>query len=97
MHERSEGPEPIDGMLHLDHAGRVQLFEEKPEIASPVSMGIYVVEPSALAHLLADLVKALLAAGEPVGAFRHQGLWFDIGRPTDYRSEEHTSELQSHA
>jgi lipopolysaccharide/colanic/teichoic acid biosynthesis glycosyltransferase/dTDP-glucose pyrophosphorylase len=81
------------GMLHLDRAGQVQLFEEKPQIVSPVSMGIYVVEPSALAYLPAegrfdfpDLVQALLAAGEPVGAFRHQGLWFDIGRPTDYEA-----------
>ena len=81
------------GMLHLDGDGQVQLFEEKPQIVSPVSMGIYVVEPSALAYLPAegrfdfpDLVQALLAAGEPVGAFRHRGLWFDIGRPTDYEA-----------
>jgi NDP-sugar pyrophosphorylase family protein len=81
------------GMLHLNAEGRVQLMEEKPEIVSPVSMGIYVMEPSALDHLPAqgrfdfpDLVHALLAAGEPVGAFRHTGLWFDIGRPTDYEA-----------
>jgi NDP-mannose synthase len=81
------------GMLHLDAANQVQLFEEKPEIVSPVSMGIYVMEPAALAHLPAegrfdfpDLVQALLAAGEPVGAYRHRGLWFDIGRPTDYEA-----------
>jgi NDP-sugar pyrophosphorylase family protein len=81
------------GMLHLGGDGRVQLFEEKPEIVSSVSMGIYVMEPEALAYLPAegrfdfpDLVQALLAAGEPVGAFRHTGLWFDIGRPTDYEA-----------
>ena len=42
------------GMLHLDRAGQVQLFEEKPQIVSPVSMGIYVVDPSALAYLPAE-------------------------------------------
>ena len=31
-----------------------------------------------------DLVKALLRAGEKVGAYRHDGLWFDIGRRDDY-------------
>ena len=81
------------GMLHLDGDNRLQLFEEKPEIISPVSMGIYVVEPHALQYLppegrfdFPDLVQALLAANEPVGAFRHTGLWFDIGRPTDYEA-----------
>ena len=28
--------------------------------------------------------SALLEAGEPVGAYRHDGLWFDIGRHEDY-------------
>jgi NDP-sugar pyrophosphorylase family protein len=79
------------GMLHLDAASRVQRYEEKPEIASPVSMGVYVMEPSVLEHIpekghfdFPDLIRALLAAGEPVGAYMHDGLWFDIGRPEDY-------------
>ena len=79
------------GILHLDVRSRVQGFEEKPEIVSPVSMGIYVMEPEVLEHIPAeghfdfpDLVHALLAAGRPVGAYRHDGLWFDIGRHEDY-------------
>ena len=79
------------GMLHLDVASRVQQYEEKPTIASPVSMGIYVMEPSVIEHIpeegyfdFPDLVQALLAAGAPVGAYIHQGLWFDIGRQEDY-------------
>jgi NDP-mannose synthase len=79
------------GMLHLDVASRVQEYEEKPTIASPVSMGIYVMEPSVIEHIpeqghfdFPDLVQALLAAGSPVGAYLHQGLWFDIGRHEDY-------------
>ena len=79
------------GMLHLDVASRVQQYEEKPIIASPVSMGIYVMEPSVIEHIpedghfdFPDLVHALLAAGAPVGAYVHDGLWFDIGRQEDY-------------
>ena len=56
-----------------------------------VSMGVYVLEPETLASVPADgpfdfpqLVQALLAAGLPVGAFVHDGLWLDIGRHEDY-------------
>jgi NDP-sugar pyrophosphorylase family protein len=69
----------------------VRDFEEKPEITSSVSMGIYVMEPEVLEHIpegrhfdFPDLVFALLEAGLPVGAYRHEGLWFDIGRQEDY-------------
>jgi NDP-sugar pyrophosphorylase family protein len=66
-------------------------FEEKPEVVSTVSMGIYVLEPRALEFIptdghfdFPDLVQALLGAGERVGAYLYDGLWFDIGRPDDY-------------
>ena len=79
------------GMLHLDVGARVQRFEEKPEIVSPVSMGIYVMEPDVLNHIpegsrfdIPELIQALLDAREPVGAYRYGGLWFDIGRADDY-------------
>jgi NDP-mannose synthase len=70
---------------------RVQAYEEKPEIVSTVSMGIYVMEPRALDFLPSEgyfdfpnLVQELLAAGERVGSYAHEGLWFDIGRHDDY-------------
>jgi len=79
------------GMLHLDVTSRVRAFEEKPEIVSPVSMGIYVMEPEVLEHIpedeyfdFPDLVQALLGARRPVGAYLYDGLWFDIGRQEDY-------------
>ena len=83
------------GILHLDGAKsslrRVTGYEEKPEIVSTVSMGIYALEPEALSYIPAeahfdfpDLVQTLLSAGEEVGAYLHDGLWFDIGRPEDY-------------
>jgi NDP-sugar pyrophosphorylase family protein len=62
------------GVLYLDgvesRSGKVQAYEEKPEIASLVS--------------IPDLVQSLLATGNPVGAYTYDGLWFDIGRKDDY-------------
>jgi mannose-1-phosphate guanylyltransferase len=79
------------GMLHLDVAERVQAFEEKPEIVSPVSMGIYVMDPEVLEYIppgakfdFPELVQTLLDRGAPVGAYRYGGTWFDIGRTDDY-------------
>jgi NDP-sugar pyrophosphorylase family protein len=79
------------GILHVDVTHRVRDFEEKPEIVSAVSMGIYVMEPEVLEHIpekghfdFPDLVAALLKAELPIGAYRCNGLWFDIGRQEDY-------------
>jgi NDP-mannose synthase len=86
------------GVLHLQQLGlngatqhRITEFQEKPEIVSTVSMGIYVMEPGVIDHVpegrpfdLPDLVHSLLAAGEPIGAYKYDGLWFDIGRKEDY-------------
>jgi NDP-sugar pyrophosphorylase family protein len=79
------------GLLHLDEGSRVRSYEEKPTISSRVSMGIYVMEPAVIDLVpegeyfdFPDLVRVLLAEGEPVGAYEHDGLWFDIGRPQDY-------------
>jgi NDP-sugar pyrophosphorylase family protein len=91
----SERPIQIDyGVLHLGENGRrrqVAAYVEKPEMVSTVSMGIYAVEPEALAFIpqsgyfdFPDLVQALLRAGEQVGAYKYDGLWFDIGRRADY-------------
>lgn len=79
------------GVLHLDERKRVCAYEEKPELRSTVSMGIYVLEPEALEYIpdegyfdFPDLVHALLQAGQRVGTYSHDGLWFDIGRREDY-------------
>jgi NDP-mannose synthase len=88
-------PIQIDyGVLHLGTNGssnRVRAYVEKPKMMSTVSMGIYVLEPRALAYIppdgyfdFPDLVQALLNAGERVGAYQYEGMWFDIGRRDDY-------------
>jgi len=83
------------GVLYLDDdgRGRVRAWAEKPEVPSIVSMGIYALEPEAVDYIpdeqyfdLPDLVQALLAAGEPVGVYSYDGLWFDIGRQDDYEA-----------
>jgi NDP-sugar pyrophosphorylase family protein len=71
------------GVLHVEGDAVVQRvtgYEEKPEIAYTVSMGVYVVEPRALEHIppgvrfdIPDLVLALLDAGERVGAYPYEG------------------------
>jgi NDP-sugar pyrophosphorylase family protein len=83
------------GILHLDGlrgaTGAVNGYEEKPTLDYLVSMGVYVLDPAAIAHVpsdrafdLPDLVLALLAAGEPVGSLEYDGYWQDIGRHDDY-------------
>jgi NDP-sugar pyrophosphorylase family protein len=88
-------PIKIDyGVLRLGKngsSGLVREYVEKPEMTSTVSMGIYAMEPGALEYLpdagyfdFPDLVQALLAAKQRVGAYRFKGMWFDIGRQDDY-------------
>jgi NDP-sugar pyrophosphorylase family protein len=79
------------GVLAVDSTGRLRGFQEKPEIKTTVSMGIYVLEPEALSYIpadgrfdLPDLVEALLDDDRAVGTYHHEGLWFDIGRQEDY-------------
>jgi len=79
------------GVLEYDGAGLVTNYVEKPRLAYDVSMGVYVYEPRALAHIprntyldFPDLVLRLLAAGEKVVAYPSDDYWLDIGRPDDY-------------
>ena len=89
-HERSI---KIDyGIVDVDDESRIKAFEEKPQIPAAVSMGIYVMEPDVLGYLpddeyfdFPDLVRVLLQAGERLSSYRHDGLWFDIGRDDDFR------------
>jgi NDP-mannose synthase len=65
-------------------------YTEKPTLFYDVSMGIYVYQKAALAYLpegtcqFPDLVKRLIAAGEPVSAYRSDADWFDIGTFAEY-------------
>jgi NDP-sugar pyrophosphorylase family protein len=79
------------GVIESDGEGRsVTGFVEKPTLEYEVSMGIYVYDPRALAHIpkghfdFPDLVQALLGAGERVLTYPFAGEWFDIGTPDEY-------------
>ncbi len=79
------------GVIEMDGGWRVKDYIEKPAYDYLVSMGLYVFEPRVLRfiprgqHLdFPDLVKRLLAAGEPVAGFPYTGYWQDLGRPDDY-------------
>jgi NDP-mannose synthase len=85
------------GVLHLDTAqpnqSRVRFYEEKPELVSLVSMGVYVMEPEVLDFIppdrsfdFPDLVQELLGADRPVGAYSSDGFWLDLGRQEDYET-----------
>jgi NDP-sugar pyrophosphorylase family protein len=87
------------GVLHTDGplgaTERVVAYDEKPELTSTVSMGVYVLDPAALGYVpagryydLPDLVVALLEAGERVGSYAYDGYWLDIGREDDFRKAQ---------
>jgi NDP-sugar pyrophosphorylase family protein len=68
-------------------ARRIEGFEEKPRFSWPVSTGVYVFEPHVIEHIpdglpydLPDLVQRLIATGEHVAAYEHEGYWMDIGQ-----------------
>lgn len=84
------------GVIKIGDDHRVVDYDEKPEYQHDVSMGIYVYEPRALKYVqrgkyldFPELVLRLLDAGEKVCAWPYEGLWLDIGRPSDYaRAQE---------
>jgi NDP-mannose synthase len=73
-----------------DRTQSIEGFEEKPVLSYTVSMGVYAVDPRALAHVpdgrfdLPDLVLQLVQAGEQVGSYSFDGSWYDLGRHDDY-------------
>lgn len=85
-------PSPTNlGIMELD-GDIVKDFREKPVINYSVSMGIYCMEPAILEYIpkgvafgFDDLMYSLLDKGIPVHAYRHEGMWMDIGRPDDYK------------
>jgi NDP-mannose synthase len=73
------------GVIESD-GNRITGWREKPQLDYEVSMGIYVYDSRALAHLpssgpfqFPELVERLLEVGETVAAFRSNAEWFDIG------------------
>lgn len=79
------------GVIEFDGADRLTAFTEKPVYDLHCSMGCYAMKREVLDFVPPDtnfgldkLVFALLAAGQPINVFRHDGYWLDLGRPEDY-------------
>jgi NDP-mannose synthase len=75
--------------------GEVVGFREKPTLSTLVSMGIYCMNPEVVTHVPSgvpfgfdDLILQMLEEGVPVHAFRHDGLWLDIGRADDFHKAQ---------
>jgi len=75
--------------------GRITSFKEKPVLSHLVSMGIYCMEPSVFDYIPAgvpfgfdNLVLCMLSQDTPVGTFRHNGTWLDVGRIEDFQKAQ---------
>ncbi|MEV6517744.1 sugar phosphate nucleotidyltransferase [Micromonospora chalcea] len=78
------------GVLELV-GDKITSFSEKPVLHYRVSMGVYGLSRSTIAHYPAgqpfgfdQLVLDLLGRGEPPAGYEFDGYWLDIGRPEDY-------------
>lgn len=82
---------PIDfGVVKRDSLA-ISGFDEKPTLSYEVSMGVYVVERSAVALIpkdehfdFPDFVLLMLERGLTVNAYLSDAFWLDIGRHEDY-------------
>lgn len=82
---------PIDfGVVKRD-GDSIMGFEEKPTLSYEVSMGVYVVERSAIELIphethfdFPDFVLLMLERGLTVNAYVSEAFWLDIGRHEDY-------------
>jgi NDP-sugar pyrophosphorylase family protein len=75
-----------------DTAGRITRFKEKPMLSHLVSMGVYYMEPDVLEYIPSgvpfgfdDLIWCMLEKGKRVCAFKHSGMWLDVGRVEDFQ------------
>lgn len=80
---------------------RVTALAEKPSYSFYANAGIYMIENRHLSALpvdrrtdATDLIEQVIAAGGKVTYSPINGLWIDIGSPTDYR---HACELMEHS
>ncbi|HLI46249.1 MAG TPA: nucleotidyltransferase family protein [Geobacterales bacterium] len=78
------------GVISHDKTGKVNSWEEKPNIEIAINAGIYIAEPEIFNYIkeepspMNDLVKTLLKEKKPVYAYHITGELFDIGNMEDY-------------
>ena len=79
------------GVVHTDHEGRMEGYEEKPEFRYEVSMGVNVISAWAIERFLErsaqldmpDLLRAMRRASATVRVRRTDAFWLDMGRMAD--------------
>jgi NDP-mannose synthase len=74
------------GVLEYDQHRHLKEYIEKPTLSYSVSTGVYALNKKVVRHLprneyfdFPSLVKLLLAQGEKVNTFQHDGIWHDLG------------------
>lgn len=84
------------GIAHIDAAGHIHGFQEKPSVETAVSnlanTGIYIFDPEIIAHIPREapydigsqLFPALVAAGAPLHGVVTSFQWLDIGTVAEY-------------
>lgn len=85
----------VDLGVLLSEQGRVTSYLEKPSYIYDVSMGVYALNKGVIGRIPKDeyfdfpmLIHALLEAGEFVRSVPFDGIWLDIGRPSDYEEAQ---------
>ncbi len=76
-------------------------YREKPEFSFQVSMGLYILDPTAWDFLEAgqplqmpDLLETMRNAGRPVHCYKEPCYWLDIGRLDDYATANEVFETR---
>ena len=70
--------------------GKVTAFKEKPGLEHLYNTAIYILEPEIFDYIkekedfAKNVFPRLLAEGKAINAYVFEGVWFDIGRVTDY-------------
>jgi len=89
------------GLADLSKEGKILGFVEKPKLDKPVSIGIVVLEGSALndiensfpkkggSDLMKDLIPHLIKSGEPVYGYLSNAFWYDVGSVEAYEKLDH--------
>ncbi len=85
--------QPLDyGVVTCDDSNSVVTLDEKPALPMLVNAGIYIAEPELWDKFgepafldMPTLLKRVLASGSLVNAYRHSGVWVDIGNHAQYQ------------
>ncbi len=81
---------PLEYGVAKVEGGKISGFAEKPVLEHDYNTAIYIFEPEIFDYIkpkedfAKDVFPRLLEAKKPINAFVFTGVWFDIGRVSDY-------------